>query len=105
MFAHMSFAIPVRRLRDTPTLLAFYHPQPSYPFHVLIVPKRAIAHLSDLTPADVDFTADLFQTVSSLVDEFHLEGAGYRLIANGGAYQDVPQLHFHLISERNPAAE
>jgi diadenosine tetraphosphate (Ap4A) HIT family hydrolase len=28
-----------------------------------------------------------------------LEQTGYRLIANGGAFQDVPHLHFHLIAE------
>ncbi len=62
----MSFAIPVRRLRETNTLIAFCHPQPSYAFHVLIVPKRAIAGLIGLSPADADFTADLFQTVAGL---------------------------------------
>ena len=39
--AHMSFLIPVDRLRETETLIAFYHPRPSYPFHVLLIPKRA----------------------------------------------------------------
>ena len=47
----MSFAIPLHKLRETPTLLAFYHPQPSYPVHILILPKRAIASLADLTAA------------------------------------------------------
>ena len=27
-FAYMSFAIPVQRLRETSSLLAFYHPSP-----------------------------------------------------------------------------
>jgi len=31
------------------------------------------------------------------VDEFHLQA--YRLIVNGGKYQDFPHLHFHLISD------
>ena len=66
----------------------------------LLVPKRALVSLAELTPADVDFAADLFETVKSLVAEFGLEQAGYRLIVNGGAYQDVAQLHFHLIAER-----
>jgi diadenosine tetraphosphate (Ap4A) HIT family hydrolase len=35
--------------------------------------------------------------VQSLAIEMRLEAKGYRLIANGGGYQDVPQLHFHLI--------
>jgi diadenosine tetraphosphate (Ap4A) HIT family hydrolase len=43
---------------------------------------------------------DLFATARMLVDDLNLAqpGKGYRLICNGGDYQDVPQLHFHLIS-------
>ena len=33
----MSFVIPVKRLRETDTLMAFYHPKPSYRFHVFLV--------------------------------------------------------------------
>ncbi len=99
VFAHMSFAIPVRRLRETRTLLAFHHPRPSYPVHILLVPKRAMADLAALTPTDADFMLDLFATAQSLVAEFGLERSGYRLITNGGPYQAVPQLHFHLISD------
>ena len=97
MFEHMSFAIPATRLRETETLMAFYHPRPSYPFHILLVPKKAVASLKELDAKDSAFLADLYATVQSLVEEFHLPA--YRLIVNGGAYQDFPQLHFHLISE------
>ncbi len=92
----MSFAIPVHRLRETETLLAFYHPKPSYTFHVLLVPKKAVASLKEFDSNDAAFLSDLFSTVQSLVDEFHL--SAYRLIVNGGEYQDFPQLHFHLVS-------
>jgi len=92
----MSFAIPARRLRETDTLLAFFHPKPTYPFHVLLVPKQAVSNLMELDPA-ATFLTDLFATVQSLVTEFKLPA--YRLIVNGGEYQDFPQLHFHLISE------
>jgi histidine triad (HIT) family protein len=97
IFEHMSFAIPVKRLRETDTLMAFHHPKPSYPFHVLIVPKRAVASLKEFDPTDSAFLADLYSTVQSLVNEFQLPA--YRLIVNGGEYQDFPQLHFHLISD------
>lgn len=92
----MNFAIPAKRLSETETLLAFYHPQPSYPFHVLLVPKKAVASLEEFDPTDTAFLADLFSTVQSLVNEFRLPA--YRLIVNSGDYQDFPQLHFHLIS-------
>lgn len=99
VFVTMSFVIPVNRLRETSTLLAFYHPSPSYPFHVLLVPRRAYKSLLDVPAADVDFQRDLFETVQSLVREFGLDRRGYRLIANGGSFQDVPILHFHLVAE------
>src|SRR5688572_33338051 len=97
IFAHMSFAIPVKRLRDTETLMAFHHPKPAYKFHVLLVPKKSLASLKDIDSNNMTFLSDLFATVQSLVDEFQL--AAYRLIVNGGEYQDFPQLHFHLTSD------
>lgn len=96
MFEHMNFAIPVKRLRETETLMAFRHPQPAYPFHVLLVPKKSVASLADLDPADTTFLTDLYASVQSLVQEYQLPA--YRLIVNGGEFQDFPQLHFHLIS-------
>jgi len=97
IFAHMSFAIPVQRLRETETLLAFHHPKPSYKFHVLLVPKKSVVSLKEFDSRDSVFLTDLYSTVQSLVNEFHL--SAYRLIVNGGEYQDFPQLHFHLISD------
>ncbi len=97
IFEHMSFAIPVQRLCETDTLMAFHHPKPSYPFHVLLIPKKAIASLEEFDAKDSKFLTDLYSSVQSLVDEFHL--TAYRLIVNGGDYQDFPLLHFHLVSD------
>jgi len=93
----MSFAIPVKRLRETERLMAFHHPKPSYPFHVLLVPKKSVASLKDFDSKDADFFTDLYSTVQQLVNDFQLPA--YRLIVNGGEYQDFPQVHFHLVSE------
>ena len=101
IFARMSSVLPLDRFRETDTLVAFRHPKPVYPFHVLIVPKKAVQTLADLDPNDFAFLADLISTVQSLVNEFHLPA--YRLMVNGGEYQDFPQLHFHLVSDsRSP---
>jgi len=93
----MSFAIPVHRLHETETLMAFHHPKPSYKFHVLIVPKQAVTTLMDLDSKNTTFLSDLYGAVQSLVREYQL--TAYRVIVNGGEYQDFPQLHFHLISD------
>lgn len=98
IFAHMSFALPVSRLHETDTLLAFYHPRPSYDVHILLVPKKTIVNLTELDSSDAEFLVHVFQTVQILVKELKLNETGYRLLVNGGKFQDVPQLHFHLIS-------
>jgi len=97
IFLKMSFLIPAKRLRETKTLLAFHHPKPSYPFHVVLVPKQTIPNLMELDPKDLTFLSELFASVQSLVAEFQLPA--YRLIINGGEYQDFPHLHFHLVSD------
>ncbi len=97
----MSFAIPVKRLRETSSLLAFYHPKPAYPFHVVIAPKKDIRCFSELDPAD-PFLVELVTAAQSLVEEFQL--TSWRLILNGGENQEFPHLHFHLISDHVPGS-
>lgn len=98
IFAYMSFVIPVNRLRETDTLIAFHHPKPIHPVHILLVPKRKLPNLMAISTAETDFFNDLYSIAQELVLEFNLEEPGYTLLVNGGAYQDVPQLHYHLIS-------
>lgn len=95
MLNHVPFAVPVKRLRETDSLLAFFHPKPDYPFHVIILPKQAVRSFSDQESSD-PFLADLVTAAQSLVAENHL--TAYRLSVNGGEYQEFPHLHFHLIS-------
>jgi len=86
-------------LHETDTLLAFWHPCPSYAAHILLVPKKAIVRLAALTPSDDVFHVDVLRTAEKLVAELGLAAGNYQLLVNAGAYQDVPQLHFHLIAD------
>ena len=104
VFAKMSFLLPVDRLVDTEELVAFWHPQPAYATHILIAPKRAYPSLTAVPAGEGAFWGALMETVQRLVRELGLEEGGYRLIANGGAFQEVGQLHFHLVSDR-PSAD
>jgi histidine triad (HIT) family protein len=102
-FAALSAWMPLHRLHETELVVAFYHPKPSYKIHILIVPKRAIANVLALSEADLPVLQDVITTTQHLVRELKLAETGYRLLVNGGAYQDVAQLHFHLISEADGA--
>lgn len=94
----MSNTLPINLLRDTPSLVAFHSPKPLHPIHIIIMPKRSIKRLMDLTPEDADLLSEVVTMVQSLVEEFVLQEQGFRLIVNGGKYQTVGQLHFHLVS-------
>jgi histidine triad (HIT) family protein len=97
MLEHLPFALPVKPLSQTESLLAFHHPKPAHPFHVILVPRKAVRSLADLDPAD-PFLRDLVTVTQELVREHDLPA--WRLIVNGGAYQEFPHLHFHLISDQ-----
>jgi histidine triad (HIT) family protein len=99
LFTNFSFALPVKRLRETETLMAIFHPNPSYKLHILIIPKLKYKSIFDIPPGENEFTSDLFSTIMSLANEFELEKKAYRLILNGGNYQEVDHLHFHLVSD------
>jgi len=97
---HMSFILPVNQLEVTSQLIAFFHPQPSYPFHVVIVPKVEIPSMMDLSPTHTPFLCDCFATIQKIVAQYNLGTSGYRVVINGGKNQEFPILHFHLISDK-----
>jgi histidine triad (HIT) family protein len=97
-FGHIPRGLP-GLLAETERVVAFRHPRPSYPVHILIVPRRPVASLMALDGDDAGLLADVVQVTQSLVCQHGLERRGYRLVVNGGAYQEVAQLHFHLISD------
>ena len=99
IIALFSFVIPGEKLVETDSVLAFHHPSPSYPMHILIVPKAKFRSINDLPSADLVFESGLFMAVNELVQRFGLDDCGYRLITNGGSAQEVDHLHFHLISD------
>jgi histidine triad (HIT) family protein len=98
-FSHMASLMPVNKLYETDLVLAFYHPKPTHKVHILIVPKREIESFLSLTEADTPVVNDIIAVAQHLAQELHLAERGFRLLVNGGAYQDIKQLHFHLISD------
>jgi len=96
-FAHLSFLLPVKREIESDNFVAFHHPWPSYPVHLLLVPKKPIAGINELGEEDNGVLLEIMKTAQNLVEKSEPKGTGYRLVLNAGAYQEVPQLHFHLI--------
>lgn len=99
IFEHFSALLPVRRFYENNDLIAFQHPQACYPIHILIVPKKAVSGVEELFYLDSSIFVSLFICVNHLVKDLGLRAGGYQLILNGGAFQVMPQLHFHFIAD------
>lgn len=73
------------------------HPKPAYPVHFLILPKEQTANVLEMDE-DTKFWQEVPKAIHALVETAISEGDGYRIITNGGAYQEIPLLHIHFIS-------
>lgn len=84
-------------------VVAFRDINPGAPQHLLVIPCRHIASMTDLTPDDGPLLASIYTTATKVARELGLEeSGGYRFVTNVGpnAGQSVFHLHFHLLGGR-----
>ena len=89
--------IPSSKVAENDKLIAFYDINPKAKVHILIVPKKHVVGLQDLSSDDGQLLADIYRVVNSLVKQYNLSADLYRVVVNGGRAQHVPHLHFHLL--------
>jgi histidine triad (HIT) family protein len=95
--------IPTEKLVDTPEVIAFRDLNPQAPHHILVIPRRHVAKLSDLSEADNQLLGGLITAANKLAADMGLDKSGYRLVINNGASagQSVWHLHVHLLGGRD----
>jgi histidine triad (HIT) family protein len=94
--------VPSRKVHEDPDVLAFHDIEPQAPTHVLVVPKKHIASLLDLSPEDDLVVGRLVRTATDLSRKLGLSDGGFRLVFNCGedAGYSVHHLHLHLVGGR-----
>lgn len=97
--AYFSFLIPVKKVHETAATLVFYHPKPAWANHVVIVPKKPIGTLLNLSqPDNIRYISAIFFSARDVIAKLSFTDKGYVLCANGGPRQEVGQVHFHLFT-------
>jgi histidine triad (HIT) family protein len=83
-------------------LVAFNDINPQAPMHVLIVPRKHIPTLNDLTPGDDGLVGKMMRRAASLAKERGFGDSGYRTVFNcqSGAGQSVWHIHLHVLGGR-----
>lgn len=93
--------IPARKLYEDDQVVAFHDIGPQAPVHFLVIPKKHIRTLNDLTEEDKALVGHIAFTAQRLAREQGCE-AGFRLVMNcneqGG--QTVYHLHMHVLGQR-----
>lgn len=83
-------------------VVAFRDINPVAPVHVLVVPRRHIPSVMELTPEDGPMLAAVFEACKQVAVREGIAERGMRILTNVGeeAGQIVMHLHFHLIGGR-----
>jgi histidine triad (HIT) family protein len=94
--------IPADIVYEDELCLAFKDVHPQAPVHVLVIPKKAIARLSDAESQDHALMGHLLLTVKRVAEQLGLTN-GYRTVINTGndGGQTVSHLHLHILGGRS----
>jgi histidine triad (HIT) family protein len=95
--------ISAKKVHEDADVVAFEDINPQAPTHVLVVPRKHIPSLDDLTDADAQVVGTVLTRAAQIARNLHLESDGYRLVINNGeaAGQTVFHIHFHILGGRN----
>lgn len=97
-FGKFSKLLPVKKVKETDKVIAFWHPKPFWEKHIVLVPKKAIKSLTSLTSGDSKYISEIYLVAKEIVQELGWDKDGYTILINGGSRQEVGQIHFHLQS-------
>jgi histidine triad (HIT) family protein len=83
-------------------VLAFRDISPQAPTHVLVIPKKHIATLNDLSLKDADLIGQLYLAARHIAKQEGIHERGYRTLinCNAEAGQSVFHVHLHLLGGR-----
>lgn len=94
--------IPAAFVHQDEDVVAINDVNPQAPTHVLILPRRHIPTLNDLTPDDDSLVGVMTRTAAAIAKTRGLSDRGYRTVfnTNSEAGQSVFHIHLHLLGGR-----
>jgi histidine triad (HIT) family protein len=97
----ISGSIPAQKIAESESAIAIADIQPQAPFHALVLPRRHVASLNDMTEQDrKELLPQMYALADSLALEKGYDKSGYRTVINNqaDAGQTVFHLHLHVLA-------
>jgi diadenosine tetraphosphate (Ap4A) HIT family hydrolase len=93
--------IPANVAYEDDRIFCFHDADPQAPVHVLMIPKKHIPSIDDVTDEDADLMRYMMTKVKDVAASLGLEN-GYRVVINCGedGFQTVKHLHLHILGKR-----
>jgi histidine triad (HIT) family protein len=94
--------IPGEFLYRDEDLFAIRDINPQAPYHILLIPNRHIAKISDLRGEDAELSGKLIVAAARIAESLGFAESGYRTVFNCGseAGQTVYHIHLHVLGGR-----
>lgn len=94
--------IPANIIYEDDKVIAFHDINPQAPYHILVIPKRHIPTLLDLTEEDKDIVGHIYLIINKIAKDLGFDERGYRVVVNckEEAGQTIFHLHFHILAGR-----
>ncbi len=94
--------IPGEILYQDEEVVAFRDINPQSPTHLLVIPRKHIVSLADLSEDESPLVGYMVSIANKLARKEGIAESGYRLTINSGKQggQLVPHLHLHLLGGR-----
>lgn len=93
---------PASKIYEDDEMVAFEDTKPQAPLHALIIPRRHIPTLNDLTPQDDELVGKMMRRAAAIAKDRGFADRGYRTLfnCNREAQQSVFHIHLHVIGGR-----
>lgn len=94
--------IPAQIVLENDSVLVFKDIHPQAPTHLLIVPKKHVARIAELSDEDDGIVAAVHRAIRELAKTVDPDKKGFRVVVNNGsaAGQAVAHLHYHFLAGR-----
>ncbi len=91
--------IPADVVYEDDDVIAFRDIHPMAPVHILIIPKKHIRSVADVSKEDELLMGELIVTAKKLAEDLQISEKGYKLLIRVGKHggQEVDHIHLHLI--------
>jgi histidine triad (HIT) family protein len=94
--------IPANIIYEDDKVIAFHDINPQAPYHILVIPKKHISTLLELTEEDKELIGHIYLTINKIAQDLGFAERGYRVVVNckEEAGQTVFHIHFHILAGR-----